>query len=437
MSFPINPTNGQTASLNNIVYTHNAGIWTRTGATANITTTGNLTASGIVVSNGIYWSNGAPWSGTLVNIPNSALANSSISINGTQVSLGGGITVAASAGSLTGAVLNSGVTGSSLTTLGTLSALNLNGTATFTGTLNVTGSATISSTFSAGSSTLSSLSITGGLVTVLGSQSTGSPTLNGGIRVLRGTSAAVQLRWTETAGAWQLTNDGANYANILTTGSTIDSAQLNNNSITINGTSVPLGGSISVSGGSGGTNTAAANLTGSNLSSNVTASSLTSVGTLSGLTVSGNIVPNANASVNLGSPTAWFNTLYGISTQAKYADLAEIYATDSDYQPGTVMVVGGNAEVTASYSQGLDNVIGVISANPAYLMNSHYVGQAVALKGRVPVMVIGPVMKGQRIRTSDTLGCAEANCGHGSYTFAIALFTNDDPGIKLVECVIL
>jgi hypothetical protein len=387
MSFPSSPTNGQTATVNNIVYSYNSGAWTRTGATANITTTGNLTASGIVISNGIYWANGAPWSGTLANIPNSALANSSISINGTQVSLGGGITVAASASALTGSVLNAGVTNSSLTTLGTLSALNLNGIATFTGTLSVTGSATVSSSFSAGSSTLSSLSVSGALVTVAGSQSTGTPTLNGGIRVLRGTSAAVQLRWTETSGAWQLTNDGATYSNILTSSSTT--------------------------------------------------SSLTSVGTLTGLTTSGDIIPSANVTVNIGSPTAWFNTFYGVSTQAKYADLAEIYATDSDYQPGTVMVVGGNAEVTACYSQGLDNVIGVISAYPAYLMNSHYVGQAVALKGRVPVLVIGPVMKGQRLRTSDTLGCAEVSRGHGSYTFAIALFANDDPGIKLVECVIL
>jgi hypothetical protein len=433
MSFPSNPTNGQTASVNNIVYTHNAGIWTRTGATANITTTGNLTASGIVITNGIYWSNGAPWSSTLANIPNSALANSSININGTAVSLGGGITVAASAGSLTGSVLNSGVTSSSLTALGTLSALVVNGTSTLTGSMNITGTASISSTLSAGSTTLSSLLVNGTLVSVCGSQ-TGAPTLNGGLRVIRGTSPNTSLIWSESNQNWQLTTDGTTFANILTTSSTLNSSQLNNNSITINGTSVSLGGSITVSGSS---NSAASNLTGSVLSSNVTASSLTSVGTLSGLTMSGNIVPNANVTVNIGSPTAWFNTFYGVSTQAKYADLAEIYATDSDYQPGTVMVVGGNAEVTASYSQGLDNVIGVISANPAYLMNSHYVGQAVALKGRVPVMVIGPVMKGQRLRTSDTLGCAEVSRGHGSYTFAIALFTNDDPGIKLVECIIL
>jgi hypothetical protein len=101
------------------------------------------------------------------------------------------------------------------------------------------------------------------------------------------------------------------------------------------------------------------------------------------------------------------------------------------------MVVGGKAEVTASYAQGQDSVIGAISTNPAYLMNSHYTGQAVALKGRVPVQVVGPIAKGQRLRTSDTLGCAEANQGHGSYTFAIALFSNTDPGVKLVECIIL
>ena len=81
---------------------------------------------------------------------------------------------------------------------------------------------------------------------------------------------------------------------------------------------------------------------------------ITSVGTLTGLTVSNAIVPTSNASINIGgSGTQYFNNIYavgflGTSTTAKYADLAEMYHADDYYAPGTVMIFGGDAEITIS-----------------------------------------------------------------------------------------
>lgn len=125
----------------------------------------------------------------------------------------------------------------------------------------------------------------------------------------------------------------------------------------------------------------------------------------------------------------------GASTTSYYADLAEKYLADAEYEVGTVVSVGGEKEVTAS-SQG-DRALGAVSANPAHLMNSELAdGTAIALKGRVPVKVIGAIKKGQRMIASDN-GCATAAVPHANDIFAIALESNDESGVKLVECVIL
>ena len=153
------------------------------------------------------------------------------------------------------------------------------------------------------------------------------------------------------------------------------------------------------------------------------------------LFVSGNIIPSSNATSNIGSSTAWFNTIYGTSTHAQYADLAENYLTDQIYEPGTVVVVGGDAEVTACTDHGQDNVIGAISTDPAYLMNSAAGGQPIALKGRIPLKVYGPIQKGQRLSTSHETGHAEF--ARGDYSFAIALETDISMGSKIIEAIIL
>ena len=121
----------------------------------------------------------------------------------------------------------------------------------------------------------------------------------------------------------------------------------------------------------------------------------------------GDIVPAANVSSNIGSSSLWWNTLYGKSVQAQYADLAEMYVPDRPYQPGTVVILGGDKEITETNRDHDARVAGVISTQPAYLMNSMEAGQAVALIGRVPCMVVGPVGKGDQLVTSKLAGVAQ------------------------------
>ena len=111
----------------------------------------------------------------------------------------------------------------------------------------------------------------------------------------------------------------------------------------------------------------------------------------------GHIIPSSNVTYNLGSSTAWYGTYYGIATQAKYADLAENYQADAQYMPGQVVEFGGVNEVTLATAD-TTAVAGVVSTNPAHLMNGQLSGPnvvALALQGRVPCNVIGPVKKGQ------------------------------------------
>ena len=100
------------------------------------------------------------------------------------------------------------------------------------------------------------------------------------------------------------------------------------------------------------------------------------------------------------------NFFVGTATQARYADLAEKYEADSDYEPGTVLVIGGDKEVTVTDEPGSYAVVGVVSTDPAYLMNSEADGVAIALRGRIPCKVSGVCRKGDVLITSDTPGHA-------------------------------
>jgi hypothetical protein len=142
-----------------------------------------------------------------------------------------------------------------------------------------------------------------------------------------------------------------------------------------------------------------------------------------------------NGSGDIGQSANRFNIIYGTSTSARYADLAEKYTTDQEYDPGTVIVVAsaGDAEGTASYTTG-QRVLGVVSTNPAFIMNDELDGQAIALRGRVPVKVVGPIRKGQALICNQD---GKGIYGDTNNSFAIALETNEETSVKLIECVIL
>jgi hypothetical protein len=103
---------------------------------------------------------------------------------------------------------------------------------------------------------------------------------------------------------------------------------------------------------------------------------------------------------NIGNSTGTFNTVFAKATSAQYADLAEMYEADAEYATGTVVEFGGEAEVTVSMTEGSVRVAGVITSDPGHVMNGGLKGStvaSVALVGRVPVKVIGPVYKGDML----------------------------------------
>ena len=110
-----------------------------------------------------------------------------------------------------------------------------------------------------------------------------------------------------------------------------------------------------------------------------------------------------------GSGNFSAGTISATATSANYADLAEKYISDADYLPGTVLVFGGEKEVTISTISDDRRVAGVVSTNPAHLMNGGIDGVSVALQGRVPCRVYGLIYKGDLMVTSNIPGVARAN----------------------------
>ena len=125
------------------------------------------------------------------------------------------------------------------------------------------------------------------------------------------------------------------------------------------------------------------------------------------------------------------NLFQGTATQARYADLAEKYTTAEELPAGTAVAVGGDAEVKPANAS--NHCIGVVSTDPAYMMNSEAEGQYIGLKGRLPVRVKGPVSKGQAVYAwQDGVSTTIASTA----MVGIALESNSDEGEKLVECVL-
>ena len=135
------------------------------------------------------------------------------------------------------------------------------------------------------------------------------------------------------------------------------------------------------------------------------------------------------------------NLFVGKATSAYFADLAEMYVADEDYEPGTVVSIGGTAEITQSKTYCDTKVAGVVSTNPAYLMNKDCKGIAVALKGRVPCKVVGKVKKGNFLVTSHVPGVAVAveemvAVPHASCIIGKSLHDSNEEEIKLIEIMV-
>ena len=151
-------------------------------------------------------------------------------------------------------------------------------------------------------------------------------------------------------------------------------------------------------------------------------------------------VPSTDGTYDLGSTDNNFGVFHGVATKARYADLAENYTADVAYEPGTVVVFGGEQEVTACSAKGDRRVAGVVSTDPAYLMNSACKGENVApiaLQGRVPCKVIGRVQKGDLLVTSAVPGYAIVdNDPKIGTVIGKAVGTKDDAERGTVEVVV-
>jgi hypothetical protein len=110
---------------------------------------------------------------------------------------------------------------------------------------------------------------------------------------------------------------------------------------------------------------------------------------------------SANGAGNIGSASGYFNRVFATSSSALYADVAERFAADEIMEPGTVVELGGDAEITKSRRELSEEVFGVVSTRAAYLMNAGAGDDAthppIAMTGRVPVLVTGAVKKGDRL----------------------------------------
>lgn len=354
-------TAGQITATGNAVVGNvvTAGLITATGNVTggNLRTAGAITATGNIITSGLITATG--------NVSGNYLRAT------TDVDAGGNVTATAFTGTTVSASGN--ITGANFRTTGLVTATGnvIGGNFVTTGTITATGN------------------ITGNYFIGNGSQLTGLPASYGDANVVSLLSAfgSNTISTTGTVTAGNITG-----GNILTSGLISGTGNVTAGNVVTAGivtaTGNIVGGNVTVvNSGEISTN---GNVTGGTL---LTATLITNVGNGGVAILNG----GGNGVGNIGNATGYFNTIFATATTALYADLAESYLADAEYAPGTVVELGGAAEITECHSDMSAAVAGVVSTKPAYLMNSGLSGQyvtAVALIGRVPCKVQGPVNKG-------------------------------------------
>lgn len=296
------------------------------------------------------------------------------------------------------------------------------GTGAFT-TLSASGVLTANGQLKANSSTASTSTSTGALV-VTGGAGIGGDMYVGGNLVVQGSTLTVNTEIINQSvviatsitsptviatvlNAATVGNIGANHVGTGTYLTSLNGANLNSTSVpnsALANSSVTVTAGVGMSGGGTVALGSSVTLTNDGVTG-LTAGSGISISAATGnVTVSVSTTPSF-ASIShsgtsgvgdIGSSGNTFGTVYATATSAKYADLAENYKADAQYEPGTVVAFGGTKEVTVA-EDGTRKVAGVVSTDPAYLMNSCCDSEfvvAVALQGRVPVKVRGKVEKG-------------------------------------------
>jgi hypothetical protein len=349
-----------------------------TGGSISVST-GNITGGNLILSGAIEDSAQLDIRTTASNANIVFTPNGTGNVNtGANVSVTGRVTAASVVGGV--------ITGTSTSVTGAQTAASTVGGVITGSSTSVSGTVTAASTVG-GVITGSSVSVTG---TVTGASLAGTIT----------TAAQTNITSVGTLGSLSVTAN-VQAGNVRTVGQVSATGNISGNFFVGNGsqlTGISVG-SNSISNGTSNVVVAA----GGNISVAVAGTAVLS------FTTAGIINNQANGVGNIGNATGYFNTIFAKATSAQYADLAEMYVSDESYSPGTVVEFGGSAEITISSSDHSTQVAGVISTNPSYLMNATQVGDnvlAVALVGRVPCLVTGNIVKGDRLVASALPGVA-------------------------------
>lgn len=423
--------------------TSNVVILTSTG----INTAGYVTATGNITGN-YFVGNGSLLTGLSPSSISNGTSNVSIISSGGNIraSVGGTanvVVISATGANVTGTLATtSNISGPNLSITsfiaanviiatgnvsgGNLSGTNIGGSLTTAAQANITSVGTLTSLAVTGNTTSGNL-ITGGLLSATGNVSGGNLS---GTNIGGSLTTAAQANITSVGTLVSLTVTGnVTGGNLSTGGQVIATGNITGNffigngsqltgvtasgvTVIANGTSevrvVSAGGNANIS--IGGTSnvavfsTAGANITGIvGATGNITGGNLTTAGIItvnSGNAVTAIVNAGGNAIGNIGSSSSYFDRVFAQATTALYADLAENYLSDASYPPGTVVSFGGDAEITKSNLIEDKKVAGVVSTNPSYLMNGGLSGEFVlpiALTGRVPCLVYGPIAKGDMI----------------------------------------
>tara|TARA_B110000503_G_scaffold5922_1_gene8149 strand:+ start:3565 stop:5589 length:2025 start_codon:yes stop_codon:yes gene_type:complete len=323
--------------------------------------TGNANVTGNVNSANIYLTGRFIAVGNVTggNITTGGLLVSTANVQGTNVNAGQQMSAV---GNITGGnILTAGlITGGNISTTGNVNAVNV-----------ITSNSVINAQISTAGNVTSANLITSGLVSAVGNIRGGNvvavgiftgPTAN-----IAGNVNAANVNATTLSATGNV-----NAVNSYLTGRFLAIGNVTGGNVTTAGLLVTTG---NVQGGnviSTGTVSASGNINGGNLR---TSGLISSAGTVTG------------------------TSFVGIATSARYADLAENYTADAEYAPGTVLEFGGDAEVTIASDES-KRVAGIVSTQPAHLMNSHLTGEhvvALALIGRVPCKVRGTINKGDML----------------------------------------
>ena len=420
--------------------TSNVAVFSTAGVTVSgfVSATGNITGGNLVTSGAVSGNGRALTSLNATNIDTGTLAqarlaNAAVTLGSTALTLGATVTTVAGlssvtsttfVGALTGAATTAGTVTTAaqpnITSVGTLTALTVTGNISGGNVSGTTGAFTTVTGNGRALTSLSASNLDFGTVPAARLSGTYTITVSGAATTAGTVTTAAQPNITSVGTLSSLSLTGlvtgrSSASTDVNTANDTGSFSARGNTSTVASMSFHRTGAFAINMGLGTDNvfriggwSASANCLQLSSTGALTILSTISSGahTITGSPATAIVNGGTNGVGNIGAAGAGFNTVFAKATSAQYADLAEIYKSDQVYAPGTVVSFGGSEEITASTQYADTALAGIISTNPAYLMNAEAVGQPVALQGRVPCRVVGNIYKGDLVTSSEFTGVA-------------------------------